>query len=128
MDKLLVFFMLMPFSLMLLFQPSLDRVEEAREKVIQVAIQRGVERAAIDGYFTDENLEEMKGLLTAVGYKEEDIQFKGTLVPAQRGEYVEGALKVPNQYQFLLFENLVTGEIEEKYHYHSASRMSEYLN
>lgn len=128
MDKLLVFFMLMPFTLLILFQPALDRVEESREKVVQVAIQRGVEKAAIDGYFTDENIEEIKYILSSVGYEDADIEFKGTLVPTLRGDYIEGSIKVPNHYQFLLFENLISGEATEKYHYHSASRMSEFIN
>ena len=125
MDKLLVYIMLFPFSLALLFQPYLDRMEEAREKQVQIAIQRGVERASVDGYFTEETLNYMYGLLEKVGYERDVVQFEGTLDPVNRGEYIDGALKVPNQYQFLLFENLVSGEITEKYHIHSASRMSE---
>lgn len=128
MEKLLVFLMLTPFTLLLLFQPSLDRVEEGREKVVQVAIQRGVERAAIEGYFTEENIEDMHKILESVGYEKSDVEFKGTLTPTTRGKYIEGSLKVPNHYQFLLFENILTGEVEEKYHYHSATRMSEFIN
>ncbi|MFS0783389.1 hypothetical protein [Bacillus sp. 1P06AnD] len=90
MEKLLVFLMLMPFTLILLFQPALDRVEEAREKVVEVAIQRGVERAAVDGHFTAENIEDMMGLLSKVGYSEEDVEFKGTMEPTLRGDFIEG--------------------------------------
>ncbi|KAB2329450.1 MULTISPECIES: hypothetical protein [Bacillaceae] len=128
MEKLIVFMMLLPFSLILLFQPSLDRVEETREKVVQGAIQRGVERAAVEGYFTNENIMDMVAILSLVGYNEEDIEFDVTLTPTPRGEYIEGAIKVPNHYQFLLFENIISGDITEKYHYHFASRMSEYVN
>ena len=128
MDKLLVFMMLLPFSLVLLFQPALDRMEEAREKVVQVAIQRGVEKAAVDGYFTDENLDTMYKLVEKVGYDRDDVIFNGTLTPVYRGQYIEGSLQVPNTYQFLLFENMVTGEVSEKYHFHSATRMSEAIN
>lgn len=125
MDKLLVFLMLMPFSLALLFQPALDRMEEAREKQVQIAIQRGVERASVDGYFTEETLNYMYDLLAKVGYERDVVQFEGTISPVNRGTYIDGTLKVPNQYQFLLFENLVSGEQTEKYHVHSATRMSE---
>jgi hypothetical protein len=128
MDKLLVFLMLMPFSLMLLFQPSLDRLEEGREKVVQVAIQRGVERAAIEGRFTADNIDSMMKLLSSVGYDPDEVIFQGTLTETMRGEYIDGSLKVPNDYQFLLFENLVSGEVTEKHHFHSASRMSEFIN
>lgn len=128
MDKLFVFMMLLPFSLVLLFQPALARVEESREKVVQVAIQRGTERAAVEGYFTEEIIDEMKLLLERVGYEKDDIEFVGTILPVSRGEYVEGTIKAPNIYQYLLLENLVTGERTDNYHVHSASRMSELIN
>lgn len=127
MDKLLVFLILMPFTLMLLFQPFLDRLEEAREKTVQVAIQRGTEKAAVEGFYSSQNIEDMYALLKKVGYSEDDIEFEGTYFPVERGQYVEGSLKVPNVYQFLLFENLVSGEYTEKFHFHSATRMSEYI-
>ncbi len=127
MEKLLVFMMLFPFTLLLLFQPALDRMEEGREKVVQVAIQRGIERAAIEGGFTQENKDEMFALLSAVGYKESEIEFNGTESLTLRGDYVEGSLKVPNIYQFFLFENMISRETSEKFHFHSASRMSEYV-
>ena len=120
--------MLLPFSLVLLFQPALDRMEEGREKAVQVTIQRGLEKAAVDGYFTEENLDSMYKYLERVGYDRDDVTFNGTLMPVYRGEYIEGSLQVPNTYQFLLFENLVSGEATEKYHIHSATRMSEAIN
>lgn len=113
--------------LVILFQPTLDRLEEKREKTVQVAIQRGVERAAIDGYFTRETIDEMMMLLESVGYEEEDVTFYGTEEQTLRGQYVEGSIEVPNQFQFLLLENYLTGEVEDKSHYHFASRMSEYI-
>lgn len=128
MEKLLVFMMLFPFTLLILFQPALDRMEEGREKVVQVAIQRGIERAAIEGGFTRENKEEMFALLSAVGYEESDIEFYGTESLTLRGEYVEGSLKVPNIYQFFLFENMISRDRTTKFHFHSASRMSEYVD
>lgn len=128
MDKLFVFMMLLPFTLMLLFQPALDRMEEAREKVVQIAIQRATEKAAVEGYYSIDTIDEMYALLERVGYDRADVEFKGTIIPVTRGEYVEGALKAPNLYQFLLFESLVSGEETNKYHYHAATRMSEYLD
>ena len=127
MEKLFVYMMLLPFSLMLLFQPAFDRMEEAREKIVQVTIQRATEKAAVDGYYSSETIDEMYAILEKVGYSPDDIEFKGTLFPATRGNYVEGSIKVPNIYQFLLFENLVSGEKSDKYHFHAATRMSEYI-
>lgn len=128
MEKLVVFLMTLPFFLIILFQPALDRVEEANEKVVQVAIQRAVERAAIEGHFTDENLKNMYKILESIGVKKEDVIFEGTTELTYRGDYIEGSLKVPNRYQFILIENIINGELEEKYHYHAASRMSEFIN
>lgn len=129
MSKLLAFMMLSPFMLILLFQPTLDRLEEAREKVVQVAIQRATEKAALDGYYTEDTILEMHNMLNLVGYNQDDIEFVGTLTPTNRGENVEGTLKAPNEYQFLLFEKMINvGETSEKHHIHSASRMSEFIN
>ena len=128
MSKVVAFFLLMPFLLILLFQPALDKVEDTKSKNVQQAIQRGVERAAIDGYFTDENIAEIKSYIISSGFSEDEIEFTGNLTPVLRGEYIEGAIKVPNKLQFLLIENLLTGEITEKNHYFRASRMSEFVN
>lgn len=128
MGKVAAFLLMMPFLMILIFQPYLADFEESRGKVVQSAIQRSVERAAVDGYFTDENIEEMENLIVSIGYSKEDIEFHGNLTPTLRGEYIEGSLKAPNEFQFLLIEKLLTGEVTENYHFHKASRMSEFVN
>lgn len=103
-------------------------MEEKREKTVEIALQRGLEKAAIEGRFTNQTIEEMIGLLESVGYKREEIQFEGTTNTTYRNNYIEGALRVPNQFQMLLLEHYLTGEVTKKYHSHYASRMSEYID
>jgi hypothetical protein len=128
MGKIAAFLLTMPFLIILIFQPYLAHLEESRGKVVQSAIQRSVERAAVDGYFTAENIEEMEKQVMSVGYSKEEIEFQGNLTPVLRGEYIEGSLKAPNEFQFILIESLLTNEVTENYHFHKASRMSEYVN
>ncbi|MFD2216559.1 hypothetical protein [Metabacillus endolithicus] len=131
MEKLLVLLMLLPLWLVVLFQPSLDRLEESREKVIQVALQRGIDKASLEGYFTEDIIDEMKDIVKKVGYEEDDIELELTTTPVLRGNYIHGKIKVPNEYQHLLIKNLLerdTSNEEEMYHVHIASRMSEFVN
>lgn len=122
------FLILFPFTLMIIFQPYLDRMEEKREKVVQVALQRGLEKAAIEGRFTERTIDEMYEMLEDVGYEKDEIKFEGTTNLTYRNDYIEGTLTVPNHFQMLLLENYLTGKVTEKYHTHYGSRMSEYID
>jgi len=124
-----VLYLLLPFILVIIFQPYLDRIEDGREKVSKIAIERGTARAALDGYYTSGNIRDIKKMLYAVGYEDQDIQLELTTSPKPRGEYVKGVVKVPNEYQNILFTSLLEGEETEKmYHVNMASRMSENVN
>lgn len=115
--------------LVIIFQPYLDRIEDGRDKISKIAIERGTARAAVDGYYKSENIRDIKELLYAVGYEDEDIQLELTTSPKPRGEYVTGVIKVPNEYQHILFTSLLEGnKQEEMYHVNLASRMSENVN
>lgn len=128
MSKLLAFLMLFPFTLIIIFQPYLDRVEEKRSQIVQIALQRGLEKAAIEGRFTNDTIDEMVEMLENVGYERDEIEFQGTTQLTYRNNYVEGALRVPNQLQMLLLENYLDGEVSEKYHASYGTRMSEYID
>jgi hypothetical protein len=112
-----------------MIQPMLHNAEQSRGEVAQIAIQRATEKAAIEGYYTEEIIQEVYDLLGQVGYSENDIDLEVTTTTKYRGEYVSGKVKVPNKYFFLLFDSLLRIKNEEPmFHIKSATRMSEYIN
>lgn len=130
MEKIFVLYLVFPLWMIIIFQPYLDRLEEARDIVNQVALERATEKAAIEGYYTDEIVLEMKDLVKRVGYRDEDIEFDGTSLLTDRGNYIQGTLKVPNVYQHILISSILErkDEPDAMYHVSSATRMSEYIN
>lgn len=129
MDKVFVLYILFPIWLIILFQPSLNELEESRNTVAQVAIQRATEKAAVEGEYTEEIISEMTAILKSIGYDESDIEYDLSTGPIYRGDYIRGSVKVPNQFSFILLDNLFTGgNPEEQYHLNSSSRMSEFIN
>ena len=130
MGKVLVLYMVFPLWMILIFQPYLNDLESGRDAIAQVAIERATERAALDGYFTQENIEGMQKLLAKAGYSEEDITLEITTEAVDRGNYVSGTLKVPDQYTFILIKNMLERgkEQDQEFHINTATRMSEAIN
>ncbi|MCL4419645.1 hypothetical protein M1146_06145, partial [Patescibacteria group bacterium] len=57
----------------------------------------GTQKAAIEGYFSPDNVSHMRSLLiNNLRYSEGEIEFTGTTVRRERGEYLEGTLSVPS--------------------------------
>ncbi|WP_214483775.1 hypothetical protein [Bacillus sp. SM2101] len=129
MDKILVLYMIIPIMLIILFQPQLNNVEQARDIVSKQAIERATEKAAIEGYYTPEIIEEMTELLMKLGYSEDEIEYRLTTDVTYRGDIIEGTVKLPDKYSFILISNLIERkENDELYHVNTASRMSEFVN
>lgn len=107
----------------------LHDAEQARGDKAQIVIQRATEKAAIEGRFTDDIIQEVKDEMKRVGYDDSEIELEVTTDLTYRGNYISGKLKVPNKYFFLFAESLLSlGEEEEIFHIRSASRLSEYVN
>jgi hypothetical protein len=102
MDKILALYLLLPFIFIILYQPILNDIEEARGELSQMAIERGTELAAVKGYYTPEIIEEMYLIMESVGYECSQVELTVTDTPQLRGSYVTGTIKVPNEYRFLL--------------------------
>jgi hypothetical protein len=129
MKDIIAFTLLLPLILFFMIQPMLHDAEQSRGEVAQIAIQRATEKAAIEGYYTDEIVQEVYDILGQVGYSESDIDLEATTTMKYRGEYVSGKVKVPNKYFFLLFDSLLRIENDEPmFHIKSATRMSEYID
>lgn len=128
MEKVLVLYMVFPLWLIILFQPYLNDIEDGRDRVAQVALERATEKAALEGYYTTDIIMEMNSILEKVGYSADDIEFTGTTDVTTRGQYITGTLKVPDKYSFLLFTHLLERKSNESnFHVNTATRMSEYI-
>jgi hypothetical protein len=129
MKDIIAFTLLLPLILFFMIQPMLHDAEQSRGEVAQIAVQRATEKAAIEGYYTDDIIQEIHDLLGQVGYSENDIDLEVTTSTKYRGEYVTAKIKVPNKYFFLLFDSLLRIKNEEPmFHIKSATRMSEYID
>lgn len=127
MSKFLVLLLVMPIWMTMLFQPFLNDLEEARNFVVTVALERATEDAAVEGFYTDTIKQEMVDLIKRVGYDDSDIELVLTDTLQQRGLYVEGTVKVPNTYSNIILKTLFNTGEQDLHHVVSATRMSEYL-
>lgn len=128
MDKLFSLLLLTPFLWVMVYQDSLNRVEELKGEMAEQTIQRATELASVEGYYTPEIIEGIENNLLAVGFSSEEISLELTLEFTERGEYVEGKITVPNKYTNILTRSFFSPNDEtELNHVYKASRMSEAL-
>lgn len=129
MKDIVAFIMLFPMLIFFLIQPMLHEVERYRGDAAMIAIERATEKAAVEGSYTTEIIEEIFYIMEGVGYSRDEVELMLTTDETLRGDYVSGSIKVPNKYFFLLASSLMnSSEEEEMYHIRSATRMSEFLN
>ncbi|MYL35478.1 hypothetical protein GLW08_20460 [Pontibacillus yanchengensis] len=127
MEKLIILFLTMPITLIMLFQPQLNEVEEARNTIAKVAIERGTALAAVEGYYSPSIIKEMKDMLKEVGYEENQIKLEHTQGVVNRGEYISARIEVPNEYTNILIDNMISSSEVDLKHVHVSSLMSEYV-
>ncbi|MCL4439223.1 MAG: hypothetical protein M1609_01105 [Firmicutes bacterium] len=62
-----------------MFQPFLTEIYHLRNLAVQITLDRGIERAAVDGRFTDAEINDMKmTLIEKLHFSVGDISFSGT--------------------------------------------------
>lgn len=85
-----------PFLIYFAFQPLFNHVVHLQSTVLETVIDQGIERAAVDGRFTSENIRQMKQTVADVlHYSESEIVFEGTQTQTPRGEYIWGRISIP---------------------------------
>jgi len=124
MSKYAAFILLLPFLVIMYFQPGLNEFEHKRKQVAQTVLIRNTELASVEGRFTPDMIKDIEEKLRMMGYSEDQMEIKVTTEFKNRTEYVEGYIKVPNQYENILL-SLLFGDESERYHVVWASRMSE---
>lgn len=110
-----------------MFQPFLNEIYHLRNLALQITLDRGIEKAAVDGRFTDEVITEMKSTMAnQLHFSTSVISFSGTTQVTPRGGYIEGNLGIPAGQLWILPSVFGGGEdIRELRAY--AKQMSEYI-
>lgn len=110
-----------------MFQPFLNEIYHLRNLALQITLDEGIEKAAVNGRFTGTEINEMKMVLVnKLHFAAGDINFTGTTSLTPRGGYLEGTLGIPAG-QLWILPGVFGGvnDIEELRAY--AKQMSEYV-
>lgn len=127
MKQVIVVIMISTIFIVYMFQPFLNEIYHLRNLALQITLDRGIEKAAVDGRFTTTIVEEMKSsLANQLHYSVDDVNFNGTTQVVSRGEYIEGTLAIPAG-QLWILPNIFGGgnDIRELRAY--AKQMSEFI-
>ncbi|MFA5881613.1 MAG: hypothetical protein WC834_05390 [Eubacteriales bacterium] len=110
-----------------MFQPFLNEIYHLKNLAVQITLDRGIEKAAVDGKFTDQIVNEMRTTLSEqFHFSIDEISFTGTTSAAPRGAYIEGSLGIPTG-QLWILPGIWGGGTEIKELRAYAKQMSEYI-
>lgn len=127
MRQVIATLMIATLFIVYMFQPFLNEIYHLRNLAVQVALDQGIEKAAVDGRFTDANINEMKmTLIDNLHYSADDVVFAGTTSLTPRGDYIEGTLGV-RAGQLWILPNLMGGNGDIRQLRAYARQMSEYI-
>lgn len=126
MKQVISFLMILPFFIYFIFQPIFNHILHLEKMYLEVVIDQGIEKAAVEGRFTDGIISEMKqDIKENLHFSETEIIFEGTENLTPRGQYIWGKISLPaQQYSFL---PLLFGHTEKLELYGYAKQMSEYI-
>lgn len=130
MKDVISFLIIMPFLLFFMFQPFHNEIVHLRGMAMESVLDKGLERAAVKGYFTAAEIQDMKDILSSVGFKEDEIEITGTIegiaARVPRGGYIEGQIKYPLNHLWAM-PGIFEDTSDTLYHVRSGTKMSEYL-
>ncbi len=110
-----------------MFQPFLNEIYHLKNLAVQITLDRGIEKAAVDGRFTEAIINEMKMTLAdQLHFSPAEIIFSGTTALTSRGGYLEGTLTIPAG-QLWILPNVFGGGSELRELRTYAKQMSEYI-
>lgn len=127
MRQVIVHLMVSTLFIVYMFQPFLNEIYHLRNLAVQTTLDHGIEKAAVDGRFTNTVINEMKMTLAdQLHFSTSDVSFSGTTMTTPRGRYIEGTLSIPAGRLWIL-SNVFGGgnDIKELSAY--AKQMSEHI-
>lgn len=87
----------------ILFAPILAYVDSLHREAVEVVLNEGAKKAAVEGTFTPEIIQEMKNTLVQnYNFAESKIKIEATQSIATRGEYLEASIEIPRGIIFIL--------------------------
>lgn len=125
MKQVISFLLILPFFVYFVYQPIFNHIAHLEQMYLEVVIDQGIEKAAVEGRFTNEIINEMKDALeNNLHFAQDQIQFEGTQNLTPRGQYIWGRISLPDQqFSFLPF---LFGNSTKLRFYGYAKQMSEY--
>lgn len=127
MKQVITLLMISTIFIVYMFQPFYNEIYHLRSMALQITIDNAIEKAAVEGRFTDEIIGQVKDVMVdKLHYASGDVNFSGTTLQTPRGDYIEGTLGIPAGRLWVL-PNVFGGgaEIRELRAY--ARQMSEYI-
>ncbi|MDO6657430.1 hypothetical protein [Anaerobacillus sp. 1_MG-2023] len=86
----------------IMFAPILAYIDSLHREAIEVVLQEGAKKAAIEGRFTNELVDDMKQeLVDNYNFEEDKIIINATQTLKTRNEYLEASIEVPRGIIFI---------------------------
>ncbi|MDE3840990.1 hypothetical protein C0966_17135 (plasmid) [Bacillus methanolicus] len=87
----------------IMFAPILTYIDSLHREAVEVVLTEGAKKAAIEGYFTPEIIDDMKDtLVTKYNFDETKITIEATMTPTPRNEFIEASIEVPRGFIFIV--------------------------
>lgn len=118
--------MVSPFLIYFAFQPVINHVAHLETMVLELVMNEGIQKASVDGRFTDQNIAYMKQIIMDnLHFPEDEITFEGTQNLTSRGNRLWGRISVPDG-KLSIMPRLFWSNPTIKFSAY-ASQMSEYV-
>lgn len=86
----------------IMFAPILAYIDSLHREAVEVVLQEGAKKAAIEGRFTNELIDDMKQeLVDNYNFEEDKIKIDATQSLKNRNEYLEASIEVPRGIIFI---------------------------
>lgn len=103
MSKTLGEWMILIITINIIFAPLLAYLDSLHREAVEVVLTEGAKKAAVEGYFTTEIIEDMVDtLVDNYNFDKSKIEVTATFNPTQRGEYITASIEVPRGFIFIL--------------------------
>lgn len=103
MSKVLGEWMVLIIAVNIMFAPILSYVDSLHREAVEVVLSEGARKAAVQGQFTPEIIQEMKDtLVTNYNFAEDRISIEATQLLTARGDYLTASIQIPRGMIFIL--------------------------
>lgn len=102
MSKTLAEWMVLIIVVNIMFAPILSYIDSLHREAVEVVLAEGSKKAAVEGKFTAENINEMKdSLVNNYNFKKSNITINATQNLTPRDQYITATIEVPRGFIFI---------------------------